>query len=254
MSDGSDIRSPLTIERCKITNTPAPSSKVLHKRAISIEIQDNKFKLINNFISSNRIGGIEVKLAQSGGSSLRKNFIYGNTFSFNANGALSVSGRKSNQSFVYIVDNAFDSNLGHGSTLRLTDIQSEVVNNFFYNNSGLYTIEFEFSGALPKEQKCQHNTFFLNKDIGQNYGVTIMSNGPMEYYNKNLKNPYNLYELSSTRQAVTDPILATQNWWGTGIDAFVGLRIYENDDDYRLGAVQYKPFKKLPPRNILSSK
>lgn len=98
MSDGSDIRSPLTIERCKITNTPAPSSKVLHKRAISIEIQDNKFKLINNFISSNRIGGIEVKLAQSGGSSLRKNFIYGNTFSFNANGALSVSGRKSNQS------------------------------------------------------------------------------------------------------------------------------------------------------------
>ena len=81
-----------------------------------------------------------------------------------------------------------------------------------------------------------------------------MSNGPMEYYNNNLKNPYNLYELSSTRQAVTDPILATQNWWGTGIDAFVGLRIYENDDDYRLGAVQYKPFKKLPPRNILSSK
>ena len=161
---------------------------------------------------------------------------------------------KDKHSFIYIVDNSYGSNLGHGSTIKLSDIQSEVVNNFFYNNSGLYSIEYDFSSVLPKEQKCELNTLYLNKGLGQNYGVTIMSNGPMEYHRNNLKNPSNLYEFSSTRDAVTDPIDAARNWWGVGIDSSVGLRLYEKEDDYRLAAVEYKPFKKLPPRNILSSK
>ena len=186
-----------------------------------------------------------------------RSLIYANTFTSNANGTITVTDRnmaKAKHSFIYIVDNSFGSNLGDGSTIKLSDIQSEVINNFFYNNSGLYSIEYDFSSALPKEQKCELNTLYLNKGLGQNYGVTIMSNGPMEYHRNNLKNPSNLYEFSSIRDAVTDPIDAARNWWGVGIDSSVGLRIYEKEDDYRLAAVEYKPFKKLPPRNILSSK
>ena len=111
-----------------------------------------------------------------------------------------------------------------------------------------------FPAPGPEEQRCELNTFFLNKGLGENYGVTVLSNGPMQYHRNNLKNPSNLYEFSSTRQHVSDLIDGVENWWGVGTEPAVGLRIYEKEDDYRLAGVEYKPFLKLPPRNILSRK
>ena len=226
------------------------------KSTIFLDIQDNKFTLANNFISENRLGGVQAQLGRSDGTSLPRSLIYGNTLINNANGTILIAERKEvkpNTSFVYIVDNQFGSNLGHGSTITLSETQSEIVNNFFYNNSGLHSIEYDLSNVWSKEQKCELNTFYLNKGLGGNHGATILSNGPMKYHSNNLKNPSNHYELSSTTQAVTDPIDAAQNWWGVGIESSVGSRIYEKEDDYRLAAVEYKPFKKLAPRNILSS-
>jgi len=256
VSDGSDKRPHLTTERCKITDTPASLSNVHRKSTIFLEIQDNKFTLANNFISENRLGGIQAQLGRSDGTSLPRSLIYGNTFISNANGTILIEERKEvkpNNSFVYIVDNAFRSNKGHGSTIKLSETQSEILNNIFYNNSGLHSIEYDFSNVWSKEQRCELNTFYLNKGLGKNYGTTILSNGPMEYHNNNMKNPSNHYEFSSTTQAVTDPIDAARNWWGVGIESSVGSRIYEKEDDKRLAAVEYKPFKKLAPRNILSS-
>ena len=256
VSDGSDKRPHFTTERCKITDTPASPLNVPQRSTIFLEIQDNNFTLTNNFISGNRLGGIQTQLGRSEGTSLPRSLIYGNTFIGNANGTILIEERKEvkpNNSFVYIVDNAFGSNLGHGSTIKLSETQSEIVNNFFYNNSGLHSIEYDFSNVWSKQQRCELNTFYLNTGLGENYGVTIMSNGPMEYHSNSLKNPSNLYEFSSTIQAVTDPIDAARNWWGVGIESSVGSRIYEKEDDYRLAAVEYQPFKKLPPRNILSS-
>ncbi|KAL9960880.1 hypothetical protein ACROYT_G034386 [Oculina patagonica] len=256
VADGSDVRPHFTTERCKITDTPVSPSNVPKKAAIFVEIQDSNFTLANNFISGNRLGGIQAQLGRSDGTSLPRGLIYGNTFSGNANGTILVEERKDlkrNYSFVYIVNNAFGSNLGRGSTIKLSEVQSEIINNFFYNNSGLHSIEYDFSSARFKEQKCELNTFYLNKGLsGQNYGVTIKSNGPMEYHRNNLKNPSNLYEFSSTTQAVSDPIDATLNWWGVGNESSVGSRIYEKEDNYTLSTVEYKPFRKLPPKNILS--
>ncbi len=257
MSDGSDTRPHFTTERCKITYTAASTSNVPQKAAILMDIKDNNFTLANNFIAGNRLGGIQAQLGRSDETSLPRSLIYGNTFSINANGTILVEERKElkrNYSFVYIVNNTFESNLGQGSTIKLSEVQSQIAKNFFYNNSGLHSIEYDFSSALFKEQKCELNTFYLNKGLGQNYGVTIKSNGPMEYHKNNFKNPSNAYEFSSTRQAVTDPIDATGNWWGVGIESSVGSRIYEKENDYRLAAVEYKPFRKLPHKNILSSK
>ena len=256
MSDGSDQRPRFTTERCKITNTPASPLNVPQKSTIFLEIQDNNFTFANNFVFGNRLGGIQARLGRGDGTSLPRSLIYGNTFISNANGTILIDERKEskpNNSFVYIVDNAFGSNLGYGSTIKLSEIQSEIVNNFFYNNSGLHSIEYDFTNVWSKEQKCESNTFYLNKGLGENFGVTIVSNGPMGYHSNNLKNPSNLYEFSSTAQAVSDPIDVARNWWGVGIESSVGSRIYEKDDDYRVAAVKYKPFKKLPPRNILSS-
>jgi len=256
VSDGSDKQPLFTTERCKISDTPASPLNAPQRSTIFLEIQDNNFTLANNFISGNRLGGIQAQLGRSDGTSLPRSLIYGNTFISNANGTILIEERKEgkpNNSFVYIVDNAFGSNLGQGSTIKLSETQSEIVNNFFYNNSGLHSIEYAFSNVWSKEQKCELNTFYLNKGLGENYGTTILSNGPMEYHSNSAKNPSNLYEFSSTTQAVSDPIDAARNWWGVGIESSVGSRIYEKEDDYRLAAVEYKPFMKLPPRNILSS-
>ena len=255
LAPGSDVRPRLTVERCKITDTPASASNKLRKSAISLDIQDNNFTLSNNFIAGNHLGAIHARLGRSDGTYLPRSLIYGNTLYKNANGTVVVEQRKgvkTNCSLVYIVENAFGSNLGHDSTVKLSEVQSEITKNFFYNNSGLYSIEYDFSSPWQKEQKCELNTFFLNKGLGQNYGETVLSNGPMQYHRNNLKNPSNLYELSSTRQAVSDSIDAKENWWGVGIEPAVGLRIYEKEDDNRLASVEYKPFSKLPPRDILS--
>ena len=232
-------------------------SDVPGKSAISLEIQDNNFTLSNSFISGNRMGAVQVRLGRSDGTTLPRSLIYGNTLDRNANGTIVVEPRKgvkTNYSFVYIVENAFGANLGYDSTVKLLETQSEMINNFFYNNSGLHSIEYHFSSSWPEEQRCELNRFFLNKGLGENYGVTVMSNGPMQYHRNNLKNPSNLYEFSSTRQPVSNPIYGVENWWGVGTEPAVGLRIYEKEDDYRLAGVEYKPFLKLPPRNILSRK
>ena len=248
----------LTIERCKIIDTDNSPSNLLKNSAISVDIQDGNFALANNFIAGNRLGGITVHFGRrSEGTSISKGFIYGNTFYSNANGTISVSQRQAlnhNHSFVYIRENLFENNLGRGSTVKISDVQCEVINNFFYNNSGLHSIEYEFSSAWAKGQLCEQNTFYLNQGLGRNYGVTILSNGPMEYHRNNFKNPSNLYEFSATRQAVFDPIRAEMNWWGVGMEYVVGSRIHEKADDYRLASVKYIPFQKLPPKNILSSK
>lgn len=257
MADGSDKRPSFTIERCKITDTNISGSNKTQKSAISIDIQDNDFTLANNFISGNRLGGIQARLGRSDGTSLPRSLIYGNTFSSNANGTILIEGRtelKRSFSFVDIMNNVFENNLGSASTIKLSEVQSEIVNNFFYNNSGLHTIMYNFSSKSPKGQRCELNTLYLNKGLGQNYGVTIMSNGPMKYHRNNFKNPSNLYEFSSTSKAASDPIDATQNWWGVKRDSLVATRIYDKNDDFRLAAVEFKPFQKLPPRNVLSSK
>ncbi|XP_078343031.1 uncharacterized protein LOC144628791, partial [Oculina patagonica] len=140
VDDGSSRQSSLTIERCKITGTPASNSVVPQKNAaIFLDIQDSNFTLANNFISGNILGGIQAQLGRSDGASLPRNLIYGNTFYSNANGTILIQEKKElncNYSFVSIVNNIFESNLGYGSTIRVDDEQSEIINNFFYNNSG----------------------------------------------------------------------------------------------------------------------
>ena len=255
VADGSDQRPPLTIERCKITDTDASPSNMHKRSAISIEVQDNSFALTNSFLARNSLGAIEANLGKSEGTSVSKSLIYANTFFSNANGAMAVAQRKglrNTHCWAQIVDNMFGNNLGHESTVKLSDVKSEISNNFFYNNSGLHSVEYEFSSAWSSWQRCELNTFYLNQGGGQNYGVTVQSNGPMEYHKNNFKNPSNLYEISSTRQAVSDNINAQMNWWGVGTEPAVGWRINDKNDDYRLASVDYMPFQKLPPRNILS--
>ena len=269
VTDESIVRPSLAIERNKIIDTSTFASNVSQKSAISINIQDNSFTLANNFISGNLLGGIEARLGRSDGISFERSLIYGNTFIGNANGTILVQKRtdgKTNFSAVYVMDNIFESNLGSGSTIKLSEVQSEIFNNFFYNNTGIHTIQYNFSSRFPRGQKCESNTFYLNKGLDQNNGATIVSNGPMEYHSNNFKNPSNPYEFSSTRQIQTiyryrygldrqsDPIDATLNWWGVEESTSVASRIYAEKDDWFWAVVEYIPFHKFPQGNFFSSK
>lgn len=269
VTDESHRRPTFTIERSQIIDTATSASNASQKSAISLDIQDNSFTLANNFISGNLLGGIQARLGRSGGTSFPRSLIYGNTFSGNVNGTILAQKRtdiETNFSSVYVTDNSFENNLGNGSTIKLFEVQSEIFNNFFYNNTGMHTIQYNFSSRWPRGQKCESNTFYLNKGLGQNDGVTILSNGPMEYHNNNFKNPSNLYEFSSTRQVVSiysywygsvrksDPIDATRNWWGVEEGSSVASRIYAEKDDWKWAAVEYIPFHKLPQGNMFSSK
>ena len=256
VADGSHGRPPFTIERSKITDTEASPFNVHKHSALSIEVQDNSFALTNSFLARNSLGAIEANLRKSEGTNVLKSLIYANTFFRNANGTIVVAQRKglrNTHCWAQIVNNMFRNNLGYESTVKLSNIKSEILNNYFYNNSGLHSVVYDFpSGASSEWQRCELNTFYLNQGSGQNYGVTVLSNGPMEYHKNNFKNPSNLYEISSTRHAVSDNINAKMNWWGVGTEPGVGWRINDKNDDYRLASVDHVPFQKLPPRNILS--
>ena len=255
MADGSDARPMFIANRCKVINTLSSVTNSALKSAIFLEIRDNDFILANNFITNNKFGGIEARLGPSDTRTvLRKSFIISNTFVGNTNGAILLVERNSGvqRMLVNILKNTFENNIGYSSTIKVQNIQMKIVSNFFFNNSGLHSLQYYFLDDGSKGQKCELNTFYLNRGLAQ--GVTILSNGPMEYHRNNLKNPSNLYELSTTRQPVSDPIEATRNWWGVGTRDSVRSRIYGNKDHYAFALVNYDPFERLPPRDILSSK
>ena len=269
VADESHRRPNFTTERSKIIDTATYASNVSQKSAISLDIQDNSFTLANNFISGNLLGGIQATLGRSDGTSFPRSLIYGNTFSANVNGTILVQKRTDIETYfssVYITDNIFESNLGDSSSIKLAEVQSDIFNNFFYNNTGMHTMQYNFSSRRPRGQKCESNTFYLNKGPGENDGVTIESNGPMKYHSNNFYNPSNLYEFSSTRQIwsiysylygsvrKSAPIDATRNWWGVEEGSSVASLIYDEKDDWKWAAVEYIPFHKLPQGNLFSSK
>ena len=118
----------------------------------------SNFTLANDFISGNLLGAIRASVGRSAGSNLQRSLIFENTFLRNANGTIVLeqrAGMNSNSSFVSVVGNTFESNLGYDSTVKISEIQSNVLDNFFYNNSGLYSVEYDFTGAWSKRQKCE---------------------------------------------------------------------------------------------------
>ncbi|PFX18273.1 Macrophage receptor MARCO [Stylophora pistillata] len=224
----------LTIERCKVTD--GSFSNLNPKTSIFLDIHDTEFAITNNFIFGNHYGGVTVRAGRSEGTSSSRSLVFGNTFSSNENRAtleLRKQGNTANYSFIYIKDNAFESNSGYGFRIvRVSDVACEIVNNFLYNNSGLYLIDYQLFSPWLKGQRCELNSFYHNQG-----SITINSNGPVVYRRNVFENPSNLYEFSSTSSPVTDPIDAAQNWWGSGNESLVSLRIYDKNDYPRLATV-----------------
>ncbi|XP_028408108.1 uncharacterized protein LOC114530701 [Dendronephthya gigantea] len=255
-AEKAESRPKFVIERSQVVNTLSSTNSV-SKSPIFLEIQDNYFTIANNFIANNIHGGIEAKLGGNFAGTRQKSTdcsIYGNTFVGNTNGAILLVGRGSGiqRIRIKIMKNTFENNLGPFSTFKVNNIQVNIVSNFFFNNSGKHTLEYHFESDGFKDQTCEMNTFYFNRGVGPSHGVTILTNGPVDFRRNNFKNPVNLYELSSRKMSVTDPIKAINNWWGAGKADYVRSRIYGKKKNDEFALVIYEPFKKLPPRDILS--
>lgn len=262
----STSRKPLSLKRNKFLkngNSKIVKNSVL-SGAVYAEMKDKHFLFANNHIAGNTIGGIYVQTENSEGHSIegrnskKGSWIYGNTFVQNGKEALHLVSNKDLPAVVYIKENHFSSNYGKGfgnskhSIVKMKDVATQIEGNFFFNNSGLVIMEYEFSNENYKGQHCTNNTFFLNTGTAIGYGATIRTNGPIQYHGNSMKNPNNLYELDTTTSAVTDPVNATMNWFGFGLKPTVKSRLRDKDISNRLPKVLFEPFVKIQPRNILS--
>ena len=241
----------ISIERCKIVNSYV---------AIFIDIRDSDFTLAHNLISGNYKLSFAATLRVSQGTVSSKGLIYRNTISGNNNGIMVKQEERSkgDPAFLYILENAFENNNYYyhwgqvqGGLLKLLNIPCWIKNNVFFNNSNFIVIESTFQGPFFKGQQCEMNTFYLNRGPGQSLGIcTVLSDGQMSYHRNNFKNPAFLYEFCATN--ATDKIHAEMNWWGVDQESELALRILDREDFDYLSTVIYKPFQKLPPKEILS--
>ncbi|XP_068733406.1 protein bark beetle-like isoform X1 [Montipora capricornis] len=241
----------ISIERCKIVNSYV---------AIFIDIRDSDFTLAHNLISGNYRLSFAATLRVSQGTVSSKGLIYRNTITGNNNGIMVKQEERSkgDPAFLYILENAFENNNYYyhwsqfqGRLLKLFNIPCWIKNNVFFNNSNFIVIESTFQGPFFKGQQCEMNTFYLNRGLGQSFGsCTVLSDGQMSYHWNNFKNPAFLYEFCATN--ATDKIHAEMNWWGVDQESELALRILDREDFDYLSTVIYKPFQKLPPKEILS--
>lgn len=99
-----------------------------------------------------------------------------------------------------------------------------VANNLVFNNT--YGIEIGGLGSI-----VQNNTI-ANNTIG-----VYSAQGYFNYNNFENNSKYNIYASSSKSD-----VNATYNWWGTTDTVLIDQKIYDNNDDFRLGKVDYMPF------------
>ncbi|XP_048576746.1 uncharacterized protein LOC5510655 isoform X3 [Nematostella vectensis] len=246
-----------SIHRCTIIGNGESDTQEA-SGGVAGDTVDMTVSLTNNYITGNPGGGVHLKIKTSEGKRKTGSLIYGNTLLENEKEAVFLeSSNLESLGNVGLRDNVFGSNAGTGfqnaqhSTLKILNVATSIHGNLFYNNSGLFTMEYTFSDKKVR-QKCENNHFFLNYGTANDYGATIRTNGPLEYHGNSLKNPYNLYELDTTLSAVSDPVNATRNWFGFGLKPTVESRIRDNEDDYRLPLVLFEPFNRIQPRNRFS--
>ena len=229
--------------------------------AIFFETANRKFYIYNNFIAENRVGGIFARL--EGGYKLGKSQIYRNTILKNGKEALLLDSRGGQACCVEIRSNSFSHHKGYDcpsgqcSVCKMRDVMYSFTRNFFYNNSGLYIIEYRYPNHHTKENKVLENTLYINYGTGASHGVTILCDGPVEIHRNHLKNPSNLYEITSSMSGGYDvfDIDARSNWWGSGIMQTVSHKIVDRYKDNRLQSrVIFRPFQKLPSQHVISGK
>ena len=249
------------IERSKVTNNGISSSfgkKQLE--GVHLNATNQVFQIINSFLSGNRNGGLYAKLQIKDGfiPVSAESHIHGNTFEYNRGSVLFLEGTTDQYSNVKATSNYYSVNFAsdsHGkvtSVCNITDLNVLFQGNVVYNNSGQYIMVF---GSSQGSLRLLNNTFYRNRGLGINYGVTVLLNGKAEIHNNVFQNPNNRYQISTTLQGSRVSVDAKSNWWGESVLSLVESLIKDKTKDYRLSLlVDFQPFLYLPPQEVISGK
>ena len=253
----------LQVQRSKITANGNSEISRTERGAVYVELVDNYFSISNSYISKNKESGVHIRLSNRHceGEGYKPSLIYGNTFEGNIQETMLLESTNRQAKSVTVSGNTlahnhgFDGRYTTHSVFKVSEVMCNVLDNTFYNNSGHFIFEYQYSDGNETQQRFEGNTLFLNYGRTRSYyDATIFSNGPMRYSNCNIKNPGYRYELRTNYPFVTNPIYAESNWWGVGIEQTIETKIYDKRSYYRLPAVIFKPFKKTLPRHLLSCK
>ncbi|KAI8515001.1 hypothetical protein Bbelb_075920 [Branchiostoma belcheri] len=243
--------------------------------ALAMTVGDAEFMITNNLVTNNRVGGIHI-LMHSRNPEQRSNMIANNVLTNNRDSeAVLLRSMVMPMMSINIVGNHIAHNAAkeYRSALVITNTVANVYNNTFYNNSGMYTVEWQYQGASaltdPTEQQYfAGNLVHFNKGENQALQATIVTDGPIMYQSNFIKNPANEYEISQLQYQYEEEVeekpkgdeeldedveeeeevsvIATNNWWGFTKRPEVADRILGKQRTSK-SKVTYVPFLTAPP-------
>jgi len=121
-----------------------------------------------------------------------------------------------------------------GSTLTVTD--NTITNNTATSD---YVVYLASHPDNPLDT-FQGNILSNNQDNSAPTITLYATGAPTIRYN-DFVNPSNTYELSNGNSSGTADLDATYNWWGTTDASAIATKIYDFEDDFSRGVVDYSP-------------
>jgi hypothetical protein len=125
-----------------------------------------------------------------------------------------------------------------------------IMNNFISDNEH----GFELSNNDDKVSPWDEEIILKNNSISNNiYGILLSTGNVKEIKDNNINNnsKFNVYINSPKKYGDFD---FRYNWWGTTDTSIIDEKIYDNNNDFDLGKVNYMPFLTKPNPNTLELK
>ncbi|MFH0866137.1 MAG: T9SS type A sorting domain-containing protein [Bacteroidota bacterium] len=121
-------------------------------------------------------------------------------------------------------------------------LNNHIVRNTSVDGSAIYR------WITTGNQDIIYNTIVGNRNTDlnnqQNASLYILDN--LDINNNNIFNNSTFYELYNSNAQGSPNLAATNNWWGTTIDAEIQTKIYDWFDNNSLGIVNYSPYLSKP--------
>ena len=234
-----------------------------------LDINNTDFKIKNCLIQNNiKFGviGVIMRFTNTDGNKGQIGHILNNEFADNRAGAsivnvsrhidLDTSADWENH-YVHIEGNSFIRNSPNDShsAVYVNDVYCNISSNVFFNNECGRVLNIQ-QGNLPTwEQKCTNNLIYYNKGNLPNERFTIetQANGLL-FHNNVIYNPVNDYEINALTGDFSQPVNASNNWWGTTSVARIKERLRGSHIVIGFADVVYQPFLMKPPQDVHNCK
>lgn len=260
----------LTISNCEIHDNCANTGFYKGAGGISINMNMDNARIINNRIHDNIAGadggGISCNVANGTSTEIMGNIIFDNFSEFNGGGIIaspvSVVNNiiYNNRALMYggaIYYTTCLSGLGISQNIMAGNQSSEgvvyLMYNYFWDSNSLFTKNTIIDNVaennliecwFPSGSEILRNTITRNRTI-MNTGSSAICLHPGSLHNFNYNNIYgNLSEFSLKNfysQGSANNIQAQNNWWGTSLSSEINDVLWDYFDESSLSVVYYTP-------------